>query len=166
MRPIIFMADELSSRRSANPSVRYAAGMSTPRAAAIDADLCWALGVVFRSYLKAVEAVVNDLPGGPRGYQILTSAVHDRADNQAILAQQLGIDRTVLTYLIDDLEQCGLVERQSDPADRRHRRIAATAKGTAVGAQRHNALDHVEQHILRPPLHDAPAFPPLLVPLA
>ena len=122
--------------------------------------------MVFRSYLKAVEAVVNDLPGGPRGYQILTSAVHDRADNQAILAQQLGIDRTVLTYLIDDLEQCGLVERQSDPADRRHRRIAATAKGAAVWTQRHRALDHVEQHILGPLGDDAPAFRQLVGRLA
>src|SRR2546423_14715097 len=102
MRRIICMAEELSSRRSAKPSVRYAAGMPTPRAAAIDADLGWALGVVFRSYLKAVEAVVNDLPGGPRGYQILTSAVPDRPDNQAILAPQPGIDRTGPTYPTDD----------------------------------------------------------------
>ena len=59
----------------------------------LDADLGWALGVVFRSYIRGVEAVVNDLPGGPRGYQVLAAAAQDLADNQAELATHLGIDR-------------------------------------------------------------------------
>ena len=139
--------------------------MPTPRAA-LDADLGWALGVVFRSYIKAVEAVVKDLPGGPRGYQVLASAVHDSADNQAELAVQLGIDRTVLTYLIDDLEHCGLVERRPDPLDRRSRRITATAKGSTIWSQRRQALEHVEQHILGSLGADAATFRQLLRRLA
>jgi len=139
--------------------------VSTPPAA-IDADLGWALGAVYRSYLKAVEAVVSDLPGGPRGYQVLTSAVHDGAGNQADLAVQLGIDRTVLTYLIDDLEECGLVERQADPRDRRRRRIAATHNGTTVWTQRCAALEHVERHLLGSLGADADTFRLLLRHLA
>ena len=34
-----------------------------------------------------------------------------------------------MTYLLDDLEKAGLIERRPDPADRRARRIAATASG-------------------------------------
>src|SRR6266542_6969595 len=139
--------------------------MPTPRTT-LDADLGWALGVVFRSYVKGVEAVVNDLPGGPRGYQVLAAAAQDVADNQADLAQHLGIDRTVLTYLIDDLEQCGLVERRADPLDRRRRRIMATAKGSTVWRQRQQALKHVEQHILGPLGEDAGLFRALLRRLA
>lgn len=139
--------------------------MST-RDADLDADLGWGLGVVFRSYVKAVDTVLNDLPGGPRGYQVLGLAVHDRADNQAQLATQLGIDRTVLTYLIDDLEECGLVERRPDPLDRRRRRITATAKGNAVWSQRHTALDHVEQVLLGPLGTDATTFRHLVARLA
>lgn len=138
----------------------------TTHDAALDADLGWALGVVFRSYVKAVDAVFHDLPGGPRGYQVLDSAVHDRASNQALLANQLGIDRTVLTYLIDDLEECGLVERRPDPADRRRRRITATDKGTAVWTQRHDVLHHVEQHILSSLGDDAATFRDLVARLA
>jgi DNA-binding MarR family transcriptional regulator len=130
--------------------------------APLDADLGLALGVVFRSYVKAAEAVVNDLPGGPRGYQVLASAAQDGAGNQAVLARQLGIDRTVLTYLIDDLEQLGLVERRPDPLDRRSRRLAATAKGTAVFTERQEALQHVEEHILSCLGDDAPTFRLLL----
>lgn len=132
----------------------------------IDADLGWALGVVFRSYLKAVEEVVNDLPGGPRGYQVLASAVHDAADNQADLALQLGIDRTVLTYLIDDLEQCGLVERRADPHDRRRRKITATEKGATVWTQRRSAIEHVERNLLGSLGDDADTFRALLRRLA
>ncbi len=132
--------------------------MQTP----LDADLGLALGVVFRSYLKAVKAVVDDLPGGPRGYQVLASAGQDGAGNQAVLAQQLGIDRTVLTYLIDDLERLGLVERRADPLDRRSRRLTATAKGNAVFTQRQQALQHVEEHILSCLGDDAPTFRQLL----
>jgi DNA-binding MarR family transcriptional regulator len=130
--------------------------------AALDADLGWALGVVFRSYVKAVESVVSDLPGGPRGYQVLASAAEGRADNQVVLSQQLGIDRTVLTYLIDDLEQVGLVERRADPLDRRSRRITATAKGTDVFTQRRAALRHVEAHLLGCLGADADTFRMLL----
>src|SRR5204862_8339718 len=38
---------------------------------------------------------------------------------QLALAQHLGVDRTVMTYLIDDLEAAKLIERRPDPTDRR-----------------------------------------------
>lgn len=49
--------------------------------------------------------------------------------NQSQLADYLGIDRSVLPYVIDDLAEAGLVERQSDPADRRARKVVATSLG-------------------------------------
>jgi MarR family transcriptional regulator for hemolysin len=42
------------------------------------------------------------------------------------LAQHLGIDRTAMTYLLDDLETAGLIERRPGPADWRARRVVAT----------------------------------------
>jgi DNA-binding MarR family transcriptional regulator len=85
--------------------------------------------VVFRCYLKAAGAAFADLPGGPRGYQVLAAAVRGELASQLALAQHLGMDRTVMTYLLDDLEQGGLIERHPDPADRRARRIVATTAG-------------------------------------
>ena len=70
---------------------------------ALDSDLGWALGAVFRAYVKSAEAAVADLPGGPRGYQVLAAAARDLPRSQLALAQQLGVDRTVMTYLLDDL---------------------------------------------------------------
>lgn len=111
-------------------------------------DLGWALGMVFRSYLKTVEAVFAELPGGPRGHQILAAAVHDTPRHQLALAQHLGIDRTVMTYLLDDLVEAGLVERQPDPADRRARRIVATTRGRQVQRRLERHLVAAEDHLL------------------
>jgi DNA-binding MarR family transcriptional regulator len=124
----------------------------------LDADLGWSLGVVFRSYVKAAEAIVGDLPGGARGYQVLAAAAQELAGSQAALGQRLGIDRTVLTYLIDDLEELGLVERRQHPTDRRHRRIVATSKGRAQWRKRQRALRDAERRVLGPLGPDGPAF--------
>ncbi|MFG2767601.1 MarR family winged helix-turn-helix transcriptional regulator [Streptomyces rubiginosohelvolus] len=98
-------------------------------AARRDSDFGVALGEVFRAHAKALDAVVGDLPGGSRGYFILAAAVRDEACSQRALCQRLDVDRTVMTYLLDDLERAGLVERAYDPSDRRSWRIAATAAG-------------------------------------
>jgi MarR family transcriptional regulator, transcriptional regulator for hemolysin len=93
-------------------------------------DFGWSLGVLLRAYKSAVTGAVEDLPHGHRGYQILSSVVHDEPPSQLALANHLGIDRTVMTYLLDDLVEAGLVERRPNPADRRQRRIVATETGS------------------------------------
>src|SRR6202044_518662 len=114
----------------------FLAGTGAARAPAPDAadcilsdDLGWALGVVFRGYVKATHEALADLPGGPRGYQVLAAAAGDEHGSQLALAQHLGVDRTVMTYLLDDLEAAGLIERRPDPADRRARRGGSTPHG-------------------------------------
>lgn len=97
-----------------------------------DTDLGWALGVLQRAYRDRVSGLLADLPHGARGYQTLAEVATGRQRSQAALAQHLGIDRTVMTYLIDDLEGAGLVERQADPEDRRQRRVVITAQGEAA----------------------------------
>jgi DNA-binding MarR family transcriptional regulator len=115
---------------------------------ALDQDLGFTLGVVFRAYITAANAVVCDIPGGPRGYQILVAAIQHQADGQGALAQRLGVDRTVMTYLIDDLEEAGLVERRADPLDRRSRHIVATDHGQQLWADTEQRLQEVEDHVL------------------
>ena len=118
--------------------------------AALAEDLGWGLGVVFRAYVTAAHAAVADLPGGPRGYQVLSAAARSEVGSQLALAQYLGIDRTVMTYLLDDLEKPGLIERRPDPSDRRARRVVATAKGTALLVTLDERLRDAEAHLLAP----------------
>lgn len=111
-------------------------------------ELGWGLAVVFRGYVKAADAVTEGLPGGHRGHQVLSAAARDEPGSQAALAARLGIDRTVMTYLLDDLVGAGLVERRLDPCDRRARLVMATDHGRAVLADLDQRFARAEQHIL------------------
>jgi DNA-binding MarR family transcriptional regulator len=117
---------------------------------ALAGDLGWGLGVVLRAYATAARNAVADLPGGPRGYQVLSAAAQGAVGSQLALAQHLGVDRTVMTYLLDDLEAANLIERRPDPADRRARRVVATQRGTELLATLNDRLRAVEAHLLAP----------------
>ena len=62
--------------------------MSTP--ATVEADLGWALAAVMRTYLRATGTALGDVPGGPRGYQVLTACRRDESPTQLALARRLG----------------------------------------------------------------------------
>jgi DNA-binding MarR family transcriptional regulator len=118
--------------------------------AALANDLGWGLGVVLRAYARAAHTAVADLPGGPRGYQVLSAAAQGKVGSQLALAQHLGVDRTVMTYLLDDLEAANLIERRADPADRRARRVVATQLGTELLATLDDRLRAAEARLLAP----------------
>ncbi|MFS8479808.1 MAG: MarR family transcriptional regulator [Micromonosporaceae bacterium] len=108
----------------------------------------WALTVLLREWRSRVEAVVGDLPHGSRGYQVLAAVVREEPPTQASLAQRLCIDRSVMTYLIDRYVECGLVERQQDPADRRARRIVPTERGRRTLDELDARVREVERELL------------------
>ncbi|MFC3499809.1 MarR family winged helix-turn-helix transcriptional regulator [Micromonospora krabiensis] len=108
----------------------------------------WSLGMVLRRWQEFVEEALQDLPHGSRGYHILAVVVHEDVPTQGALAARLVIDRSVLTYVIDDLEGAGLIERQLDPRDRRARRIVATEKGRRVLADAEERVARAEDYVL------------------
>jgi DNA-binding MarR family transcriptional regulator len=121
--------------------------MATPTT---DTDLGWSLGAVMRAYLRAAADAVADVPGGPRGHQVLAATDLGVGVTQLALAQHVGVDRTVMTYLLDDLERAGLVERRPDPADRRARRILLTDAGDVRLRELEGALRRAERDLLAP----------------
>ena len=123
------------------------------------ADLGWSLGALLRGYLKLSADVLGDLPGGPRGFQVLSIAGSGSCGNQAAIAESAGLDRTVLTYLIDDLERAGLVIRTPDPQDRRSRLVSLTQLGSDRLAELTRRMNQVEDHLLAGlPADDAAAL--------
>ena len=92
-------------------------------------DFGWALGVLLRSYRDRVSEAVGEFPHGSRGYAVMAEVFRGAQPSQLVLANHLGIDRTVMTYLVDDLESAGLVERRANPNDRRQRQLVATPRG-------------------------------------
>lgn len=117
---------------------------------ALGDDLGWTLGVTFRAYVRTANHLMEAIPGGPRGYQVLAAAANDLPVSQGALAARLGIDKTVMTYLVDDLEKAGLVERRPDPSDRRHKRLVATEGGARTWSSMQARLEHAEDHVLAP----------------
>ena len=110
--------------------------------------LSWLLGLTFRAHQCAMQGAVGDLPHGPRGFGALFVAAEPTPRNQAELAKHLGLDRTVMVYLVDDLEAAGLVERVPDPNDRRSKLIRATDAGLARLCELRRATEAAEAELL------------------
>jgi MarR family transcriptional regulator for hemolysin len=113
-------------------------------------DLGWNLSVLFRAYLARSNEAFVDLPGGPRGYQLLAGVERAALETQLAIGRRLGIDRTAVTYLVDDMVEAGLVERRVSPTDRRARVIVATARGRRLLPEYDRRLATIEAELLAP----------------
>ena len=76
-------------------------------------------------------------------------------DSQAPLSQQeaarrLGVDRTTMVALIDELEGKQLVQRRQDLADRRKNVVALTPAGRSTLRKAGKASDEAERRFLAP----------------
>ncbi|MGV9308304.1 MarR family winged helix-turn-helix transcriptional regulator [Nonomuraea sp. NPDC003727] len=117
--------------------------------AGFDTNLGWLMGQVFHAHLTAAQHALADFPGSQRGYMVVHAAVNGCARNQIDMANQLGLDRTVMVYLVDQLVAAGLVERMPDPNDRRSRVIVATDAGRTRLEEAARVLGLVDEHVLR-----------------
>lgn len=96
---------------------------------ALDTDLGWAIRMVSSAFRRVATASVADLPGGARAYLVLVALSGGEPPSQLALAKAVSLDRTVMTYLLDDLEAHDLVTRKPDPRDRRARQVLLTDTG-------------------------------------
>ena len=78
-------------------------------------------------------------------------AIDDRAPlSQQEVARRLGVDRTTMVALIDDLEDKGLVQRRADPDDRRKNVVILTDPGRATLHRARAATGEAERRFLAP----------------
>ena len=70
--------------------------------------------------------------------------------SQHELGAQLGIDRTTMVELIDDLERQGAVERRRNPEDRRSYALSLTPKGKVLQKRAAIAFDAVTDEVFAP----------------
>ena len=113
----------------------------------LERDFGWTVRQLALTFGDRATAAIADLPQGPRGYLVLIAVAEGRLRSQLALAQRLRIDKTALTYLLDALEQEGLVVRQPDATDRRVRVVEITAAG-ADALQRTRADLHETENSL------------------
>lgn len=70
--------------------------------------------------------------------------------SQHELGDQLGIDRTTMVELIDELEKKGAVVRRRNPADRRSYALSLTPKGRTFQKKAAAAFDAAAQEVFEP----------------
>ena len=86
----------------------------------------------------------------PRGWGVLSTLVESGSLTQIQLANTLSIDRTAMVYLLDELEEAGLVERLRNPDDRRSFLIRLTAAGRQLQRKAARQLAGQTETLLEP----------------
>jgi DNA-binding MarR family transcriptional regulator len=114
----------------------------------LDTDLGWAIRMVSSAFRRVAGDSVADLPGGARAYLVLVALAEGEPPSQLTLAKAVSLDRTVMTYLLDDLEAHDLVARRPDPRDRRARQVLLTDTGRTRLAQVREKLGAAEAKLL------------------
>ncbi|WP_261167363.1 MarR family winged helix-turn-helix transcriptional regulator [Microbacterium sp. Marseille-Q6965] len=140
----------------------------TTLGAVID-DLSFLLARANAVSLEAASAALRPFGLKPRSYSVLALALSDHRPSQREIAEYLRLDPSQVVALVDDLQSRGLVERETDPTDRRAKVVTATVEGARLFATAgahvrqaerdvFGALDDAERAMLRK-LIDRVAFP-------
>jgi DNA-binding MarR family transcriptional regulator len=125
------------SRRSAGPSAASGAGSSAGSSAAsaagsldgLEACLIATIGPVFRHLLAHARRRPAWRTLTYQQYNVMRIAMTHGATAQADIARRLLVSAPVVTRLASALVEAGLMERRSDPRDRRAVLLALTAAG-------------------------------------
>ncbi|WP_430513496.1 MarR family winged helix-turn-helix transcriptional regulator [Pannonibacter phragmitetus] len=76
--------------------------------------------------------VLTDDDISPRMFSVLSMSVESAGITQSEVARQLGIERSGLVSIIDDMEKRGLLSRMPVEGDRRAQALHTTEEGRAV----------------------------------
>lgn len=95
-------------------------------------------------------ACLEPLGLSPRAWGVLSTLVESGPLTQIELATATSTDRTAMTYLLDDLEGRGLLERRRNPGDRRSYLIHLTSQGTQTQRDAAGELAKQADFLLQP----------------
>jgi DNA-binding MarR family transcriptional regulator len=70
--------------------------------------------------------------------------------SQQQVAERMGVDRTTMVAIVDDLEAKGIVVRRPDPIDRRRNVVSITPDGQRILREAIAASDLAEAQLLAP----------------
>ncbi len=78
-----------------------------------------------------VNRHLNDYGLTPSQFGVLEALYHLGTLSQVEVAHKLLLSTGNITTVLQNLQKCGLIERQRDPDDQRYVRVSLTAKGRA-----------------------------------
>lgn len=108
----------------------------------------WLLGRASRDAYRITQDRLSAV-GLRRGfYGVLASIVEFGPSAQAELGRRLGIDRSDMVAIVNDLESAGYVVRSPDPTDRRRNSVTITRGGRAALKRFDRAIARAEDEFL------------------
>ena len=103
-----------------------------------------AFGAFMRSYkgwMRAVLAELSSDESNPSRVMLVVSLRRTSPQPMGSLAMHLGLPKSNITALVDDLEAEGVLRRKQDPTDRRVTLLELTAKGHSLCEREFDAFE-------------------------
>lgn len=113
-----------------------------------------------------VAGIASDLGLTPGHVKALLALDPERPQTMGSLAQSFACDASTMTWLVDRLEERGLVERRGLEGDRRVKTVVLTARGVSTKAELEQRLYEPPQMMLDLPPGELGAVREVLVGLA
>jgi DNA-binding MarR family transcriptional regulator len=110
----------------------------------------WALGRTQQQSTRLIRQHMTAAGARTLHYHVLVSLADDGEGAQATLADRIGLDRSDLVTLLDELEELKYVERRVDPTDRRRKIVAITPAGEKQVAAMDQLIQAAEEELLEP----------------
>jgi len=111
-------------------------------------DTSWLMARASHALGSALARAVGAEGLNLREHTLLLAAATGPPRHQLALAQAVGLDKSTMVAVVDELVSRGLATRDADPADRRARLIVPTPDGLAAVARTHNTALAAERAAL------------------
>lgn len=105
------------------------------------------LSKVGNSVSERFASIVGEYGLVPRQFFVLNLISEHQGESQQAIAESVGVAKSQMVAVIDELEQNGLLERRANPDDRRQHALYVTERGMELRDEARGAAQQHERWI-------------------